>query len=98
MNLTSSNWTAIHTHDHCVQITLGEDINLSLCRLKIISAERIFVEEETINNRNFEICLETEFPLFAELTQEGYGPCIKYIEKTGDKFYSSLVSGIEIHS
>lgn len=90
MELAPSNWTAIHTHGNCVKITLGEDIDLTKCRLKIISKERQFVEEENLVTREFEVCLPTEEPLFAELSVHGCTPSTKFIEKTGTEFYSKL--------
>ena len=85
---TPNNWKAEHTNGNCVRITIGDEIPLDKCRLKIISCERQFVEEEKLATRIFEICLPTETPLFAELTMEGCIPSMKFIEKTGKEFYS----------
>ena len=90
MNLAPNNWTAVHTHDNCVEIVLGDDIPLDQCKLKIISAERQFVEEENLVTRKFEVCLHTEEPLFAELSMKGCTPNMKFIEKTGTKTYEKL--------
>jgi hypothetical protein len=61
--------------------------SLDRCRLKIISSGRKFVEGEKLISREFEVCLLTDEPLFAELTMDNFQPCTKYIEKTGDAFY-----------
>jgi len=90
MKLSPSNWKAVHTHDNCVKVTLGEDIPLERCKLRIISSERQFVEEENLSSHSFEICLHTEEPLFAELTMNGCLPETKFIEKTGTEYYENL--------
>jgi len=92
--LTPNNWTAVHTHDNCVQITLGEDIPLDQCKLRIVSAERQEVEEENLTTHTFEVCLHTELPLYVELTMKGCVPETKYIEKTGDEYYSKLTAKV----
>ena len=89
MNLSPTDWTIEHTHDNCVKIILGENIPLDKIKIKIISAERQLVEEEEISSREFEVCLPTEKPLFAELTLEKCLPCMKYIEKTGNETYKN---------
>lgn len=86
--ISPSDWTAIHTHDKCVIITLGEGIPLSECRLRIVSSERQLIEEEKLTTRCFEVTLNTDEPLFAELTQGKLLPCMKFIEKTGETYYN----------
>ena len=84
-----TDWEAFVESEKCINIKIGESLDITDSKIKFLGKDREFLLEMKINSRDIHICLAIGNPLFVEL-HTPKGVSVQYVKGSGKEHYSKL--------